>query len=192
MKKLFLIIFSFAILGLNLGLSQEMKSFAEGSELKVDGSSTLSDWSVAVKKVEGKFSIPEDFEGNSGQSLRDVLIVCQVKSMEGRGPDMNEKIYNAFKAEEHPQIIFEASEAISTGKDAEGFMLKSKGNLKMAGKSMEIELALKGKKTESGFEFWGDHSVDMTQFGMEPPTAFFGSLEVAKEVKVIFKILINA
>lgn len=192
MKKLILIIFSFASLGLNSGLSQEMKSFAEGSEVKVDGSSTLSDWSVAVKKVEGKFSMPEGFEGGEGQILKDLLIMCEVKSMEGRGPDMNEKIYNAFKAEEHPQIIFEAAEAISTVKDEEGFALKSKGNLKMAGKSQEIQLELKGKKTDSGFEFWGSHTVDMTQFGMEPPTAFFGSLEVAKEVKVIFKILIKA
>ena len=192
MKKLILILFSFVILGLNPGLGQETKSFAEGSELKVDGSSTLSDWSVAVKKIEGKFSLPEGFEGSAGQGLKDVLIVCDVKSMEGRGPDMNEKIYNAFKAEENPQIIFEAAEAISTGKDEEGFTLNSKGNLKMAGKSQEIQLELKGKKTDSGFEFWGSHMVDMTQFDMEPPTAFFGSLEVAKEVKVIFKILIKA
>ena len=36
-------------------LAQNVVSFAEGSEVKVDGSSTVSDWSVPVKQVEGKF-----------------------------------------------------------------------------------------------------------------------------------------
>lgn len=170
---------------------QDMQSFAEGTEVKVDGSSTVSDWSVPVKKVEGKLQLSSGFSGKKEDKIQDILIVMDVKSMEGRGPDMNEKIFNAFKAEEHPQIIFEAIEASCSEATESGFKLSSKGTLKMAGQSQEIELMLDGKATEKGFAFSGAHKVDMTSFGMEPPTAFFGSLEVAKEVTVIFNILID-
>ena len=93
--------------------AQETLSFAEGSEVKVDGSSTVSDWSVPVKQLEGKMAFSEGFSGKEGEEVKDILIVMEVKSMEGRGPDMNEKIYKAFKAEEFPQIIFESSSGSS-------------------------------------------------------------------------------
>lgn len=171
--------------------AQETYAFAEGSEVKVDGSSTVSDWSVPVKQMEGKMALAEGFSGKEGEEVKDILIVMEVKSMEGRGPDMNEKIYKAFKAEEFPQIIFESSSAKCTQTSGGSFKLSSNGSLKMAGESKEIVLLLEGKKAEKGFEFWGSHKLDMTAYGMEPPTAFFGSLEVEKEVTVIFKILVN-
>lgn len=187
-KNIIILCFCFSFY---LAQGQEMLTFAEGSEVKVDGSSTVSDWSVPVKKLEGKMQMDEDFSGKKGDKIHDILIVMDVKSMEGRGPDMNEKIYKAFKAEEHPQIIFESSEAICSGANEKGFTLSSKGTLKMAGQSKEVELTFEGTKSDKGFAFTGNHKLDMTTFGMEPPTAFFGSLEVEKEVTVIFNILID-
>lgn len=190
MKLQQLSILLICMLTLNM-YGQDMQTFAEGTEVKVDGSSTVSDWSVPVKKVEGKMQFAEGFSGKKGDKIQDILIVMDVKSMEGRGPDMNEKILNAFKAEEHPQIIFEASEAVCSESAENGFKLTSKGTLKMAGQSKEVELLLDGKSTDSGFAFIGSQKIDMTTFGMEPPTAFFGSLEVEKEVSVIFNILVD-
>lgn len=190
MKRIQLVIFYVLVLCVGLQ-GQHMQALAEGSEVKVDGSSTVSDWSVPVKQLEGKMRLGEGFSGKNEDKIHDVLIVMEVKSMEGRGPDMNEKIFKAFKAEEHPQIIFEATEAMCSDASGKTFKLSSDGVLKMAGQSQDITLILEGTASEEGYVFTGSHKLDMTTFGMEPPTAFFGSLEVEKEVTVIFNIRIN-
>ncbi|MEL6673190.1 MAG: YceI family protein [Bacteroidota bacterium] len=173
--------------------SQKDLTLLGNSEVTVDGTSTVSDWTVTVGDKLGRLIVSDDFSARpaEGESLVGGRLVCVVKSMDGgRGETMNDKIYAAFDQGSHPHITFDLTGGKVSAQTEKGFTLQTSGTLAMAGKEQAIELELEGESLPGGgYRLFGDHTFNMTAFGIEPPTAFFGSLEVADPVTVKFNLL---
>ena len=174
--------------------AQQNFSITDESSITVDGTSTVSDWQVVAKDFSGNLMLGKAFTGKkmkAGPVDIQAHIKIAVAGMDGgRAAAMNEKIQEAFKNSEHPHIVFELAESSVSAVEGNGFTLQTKGKLSMAGQSKDIEMELKGEKMVDGkIAFSGEKKLNMKEYDMEPPTAFFGSLEVAEEVKVIFKLI---
>lgn len=168
---------------------------SEGTVCGVTGTSTLHDWKASIGKVSGYISLEKTFTKKTvpakGAEILSGNITFDVKSMDGgRGAVMNDKIYNAFDAEKNPNIIFTLSKAVVAEVNADGtFTLDVSGDLAMAGKTQKISFPLTGKKEADGkYHFTGEKSLDMTSFGMEPPSAMFGQIETGKDVTINFNL----
>lgn len=160
----------------------------EAAVISIDGGSTLHDWTVTcdvIKDFPSDLSLTISEDGQVESFGFSVI----VENMDGhRGPIMNNKIKNAFKADEHPQITYRQTEpAAITSVDSDGgFTLVSTGILQMGGVEKEISVEVSGEMKDGQLIFSGSKPLKMTDFQIDPPSAMFGQIQTHDEVTVNF------
>ncbi len=164
------------------GISQTHTVVNDQTTVTVIGTSSMHDWESDVEQVSGSGT----FKVESGRvtDISDLKVNFKVKSIESGKSKMNSLTYEAFNADANPNIQFEITEVISI----DGNRVKAKGNLSMAGSSREISPS--GVLTVSGkaITIKGREKIDMTQYGMDPPTAMFGAIKVGKTVDIEYEV----
>lgn len=158
-------------------------------KLSVKGTSSLHDWESTVDKLEatGSFLL----QNNRLSDIGDVIVRIPVKAIKGpKGKLMDNKTWNAFNHEKHPTITFVLTDRkIEAAKNT----LIANGTLSMAGVTKPVELHLLYKVLPKGeLQISGKHTVRMSDFEMEPPTAMMGAIKVSDDVVVDFEITLNA
>ncbi|WP_298238958.1 YceI family protein [uncultured Algibacter sp.] len=172
--------------------AQTKYTLSPDSKMKVDGSSTVSDWSVEVIEPTGDFVLVDDFKIEVGAAiLSNLSFSFEVEKMDsGRGPIMNGKVESALKSDDHPNVSFTSNEAKITAVDADGFTAESIGTIKIAGVEKEITVVFKvtTENNNGSFHFKGNKGVTMSMFSIEKPTAFFGKLKTMDDLDVSFHL----
>ncbi|MDW7695167.1 YceI family protein [Flammeovirgaceae bacterium SG7u.111] len=173
-------------------------TLAEESSAEIKGTSTLHEWTTTVPDVTGKLVVEKAFLKKSGpkngDEIKSVEVSFKVKTMDGgRGSTMNNKIFNAFKEPEYPEVTFKSTAPIVTtqtiDKSTGKFKVKAVGDLSMAGTTKSVELELEGQKMENGdLHFLGSHTLKMTEFDIKPPSAMFGQIVCGDDVTINFDI----
>jgi hypothetical protein len=178
-------LFVLLLLGATTLSAQVPLKLSAKSSMVVTGTSTLHDWESEItniqltgkgKKENGKLSVIE--------SLTLTIPVKAIKS--GKGI-MDDKTYDALKSKQHPNIKFElVSAELSEGR------IKAEGKLQIAGKSVLVPVnASYSYNGNSELTVKGVHKIDMTRFGIDPPTALMGSVTTGKDVTIPYEIIIN-
>jgi len=174
-------------------------TFSPESSCTISGTSTLAAWTAEVDTIRGQLVLGQGFEQaaapKAGASIQAASLSIPVQSIRGaRGEAMTEKIHRAFKAEQHPHIAFSLTEAqVSQLGENATFEVQARGTLSMAGVSHDISLPLQGRVLPDGsLQFEATHKLNMTDFGIEPPSAMFGQIVCGDEVTIIFKLLAKA
>jgi hypothetical protein len=187
--------FTFLLAGLGLFAQAQVElRLAEGSNCDINGTSTISDWTVPVTKMKGSIIFSEGFAkrkgpkvGDAVQSARLEIPVADMKS--ARGETMDANIYKAFDEPKNPFVVFVLTEGKVSSVNAGQIGLRCTGDLTMAGTTKTVSLDLSGKQKEGGaYHFTATHVIDMTEYGMVPPTAMFGAIEAGKEVTLEFDL----
>ncbi|WP_111707268.1 hypothetical protein [Lutibacter citreus] len=178
---------------LNYGIqAQTTYTLSENAAMKIDGTSTVSDWSVEVLKATGSFTLINDFKIEVGAILYSNLeFSFPVDKMEsGRGPIMNSKIKKALKSTETPSIVYKSTENKIVSITDSTFVLESKGTIAAAGVEKPFSVSLNSSfDTElNTISFEGNKDVLMSMFNIVKPTAFFGKLKTKDELNVKFKV----
>lgn len=157
-------------------------------QLTVKGTSSLHDWVSSVEKMEctGSLSMSDE----SLTSLSDVVVKIPVKAIKStKGKMMDSKTWEAFDHEKNPSITFKLTQARI---DASGEFALASGILIMAGASRPIELKLNYKILPNGdLKVTGSHTLKMSDFKMEAPTAMMGTIKVGDEVAVAFELILT-
>lgn len=159
----------------------------DGSTLRIEGTSNKSDWSVAAEEMSGTFEL-----AGSGAELSVVrarFVVPARRITSERGVIMNRLMYTALDVDNHPEVVYELAEVTGRSADQGVVTLQTRGTLSMAGGSQEIQMAVRVKETDGSLHFQGSHELDMTDWGMKPPTAMFGALHTGKVVTVTYDVV---
>ena len=187
--NILLVAFLLVCLGIE---AQTTYLLSKESTMVIDGSSTVSDWSVEVNEATGNFTTSEDIKIEVGEMLYSTLeFNFPVDKMEGgRGPIMNSKIKTAFISDVHPLVTYKSNENKITAIDGDKFVLESTGTITAAGVSKSLIVMLDGifnteMKTMS---FEGSKDLTMSMFNIEKPTAFFGNLVTRDELTISFSL----
>ncbi len=187
MKGNLILIFSLAI-GQMLGQSAYSVSTFK---MSIKGTSNLHDWESAVKemRIKSDFSMQDD-KPTAVNSLSVEIPVKTIKST--KGSIMDNKTYDALKADAHPNITFKLEGVAPIKQQSDGYSLTASGNLMIAGGTKKIDLAVKGKSNSDGsITFSGAKKLKMTDFGMKPPTALMGTMKVGDEVEIVFTVTLK-
>ncbi len=150
------------------------------SKMVIQGTSSIHDWESNVND----FSI----NGVINESvINDLLVKVATKSIESGKGIMDKKTYEALEADDHPSITFAASAL--TVKDNK---IIGEGKLTVAGstKAIPVDATLKSM-TEQEMKIEGRVAFKMSEFGIDPPTAMFGSLKTGDEVTIIYDIVLK-
>jgi len=161
--------------------AQETFDLSNESTLTIDGTSTLHDWSVTANTMEG--TVSED-----SNNISEIGLSVLVKDiLSDRAAAMDNKMHAALKKEEHPNVQFTmggANAAVDGKQDL-------KGTLTIAGVAKEVTVPTNIKKEDGKLQISGEQKIVLEDYGMEPPTAMFGSIVVGDEVTVKFDLVFS-
>lgn len=161
------------------------------SEVWVEGTSTLHDWRVEGGEIDGTITVRPELLGEAGEDgaiEAAASVRIPVKGLESGKSKMNELMYRALEAEEHPFITYRLDEFERLGRQDGAVRFAAKGRLTVAGETRPS--TLRGTVTVLDD---GDLSVEaattlrMTDFGIEPPKAMLGTIKTGDEIQVGFR-----
>lgn len=156
-------------------------------KMTVAGTSTLHDWKCPATKLNANGDI--SMQNNDLQSVNSLWVDVESKSIKSDKDAMDEKIYEALKAESYEKITFQMSKMKSIEKKGDSYAVIALGNLTIAGVVKPTELTVTAKVLPNGdVEFSGSKTMRMTQFNVDPPTAMWGVIKAGDEITIAFTL----
>jgi len=155
----------------------------------IHGTSNIHKWDEKVGTVTGNCVINWNKDGSF--DLDSIKIKMNVRSIKSdKGPVMDNNTYKALKADANPEIIFTLLVPVKTlqAKTIQK-TVTAKGNFTIAGITRPVVMQVKiGMQGSGKLSIGGLQTIKMTDYGIEPPTAFFGTLKTGNEIIIDFKI----
>jgi polyisoprenoid-binding protein YceI len=172
-------------------------SVAPDSKLWIEGTSNLHGWSCAAEKFDAAIELDAAAIAELGTAtpkvLKRVEVKVPVKSLKCGHGGMDDNMYKALKADASPEISYIMATFDAVPGEADGFTLKTTGTLTLAGKENKLAMDVTATRLPDGtVRATGVVPIKMTDYGIKPPTAIFGTLRTGDEVKVNFALTVTA
>ena len=156
-------------------------------DLSISGTSSLHDWEMKSKqgKCEVVFELGENDKITSVSGLNFSLDATTIKS---EYTMMDNNTYKALKTKTNKNISFVLASGTVIQSDASSYLVKVTGNLTIAGKTQKIDLAATAKYNgaDKSFTINGSKKLKMTDYGVDPPTAMFGTIKTGNDITISF------
>ncbi len=164
------------------------KFTASSHSMIISGTSTLHDWEAPAKTLTAKGDI--SLNGNDLQNIASLSVVCESKSIKSaKGESMDEKIYEALKADDYSSINYTLSKVKSITKTNDGWSIETSGNLTIAGQTREIDLSVKAiVKTNGEIQFIGKKALKLSTFNISRPSAMMGMIKCGDDIVLTFTV----
>ena len=166
---------------------------APDSKLWIEGGSNLHGWSCKASSIDAMIDVDEGFlKSNSPTLLKKVQVKVPVRNLKCGHGGMDNNLYKALKADDSPDIsyILGTFDVVPGANDV--FTVKSVGTLKIAGTEKSVNMDVTATKLADGsVRADGELPLLMTDFGVKPPTAMFGTLRTDNKVTVKFSLLVG-
>lgn len=177
--------------------SSLISRFQPESKLWLEGTSTLHDFTITANNI--KSSISFESSMNENNSLEEFKItylklIVPIWKLDSGNESMDENMQEALSAEVNPNIVFELISPVVFSFDnvIDSITINATGNLMVAGTKKLVDLNITVvKQSENEFEFKGEIKLLMTDFGVEPPSMFFGTMNTGNEITVKFEMILN-
>jgi polyisoprenoid-binding protein YceI len=163
-------------------------TFESSSKIWVEGTSTIHDWECEVGQFAG--SVTADAAEAGFASLTATSLAVPVQGIDCDNGTMNGKLRDALGS---TPVRYDLASADVGEVGADGwFTINTTGRLTIAGATQPVEMSVKAKALDGNrFRFVGQHALKMTDYGVDPPTAMFGTLKTGDEVTVHFDATVS-
>ena len=165
------------------------------SRLWIDGSSSIRSFSCkagevnAVVEATGPNAISQLLTGD--KDVKTVHVTVPAERLDCGNGTMNEHMRKAIKLSEHKSIEFRLVD-YDVARNADGVAGTINGTLLLGGTTKPITLKADGKSEGGMLHVTGSYDLDMTEYGLKPPTLMFGRIKVGKTVKVNYDLLLKS
>lgn len=166
------------------------------SRLWVDGTSTLRDFSCEAGRMDVTVvlgSPPSGLDASEvAGAVEDASAAVPALRLDCGNDTMNKHMRNALKVEYVSTIRFRLARHAVAAAAGDSATVEMSGNLTLAGVERALPLVVTLRR-ESGdtLRVTGGVDLDMTDFDVEPPSLFFGTLNVGRRVEVLFDVLLT-
>jgi polyisoprenoid-binding protein YceI len=163
-------------------VAAQILALAPESKVWIEGDSSLHPWSCKATNPVARIEV----DPGSAQIAQSLTLRVQVAGLDCGDNKMNEKLREALKFEQHPTIDYRLTRAERLS--SKPLKLKASGELTIAGRTLTADFTVDVEMSPDGTEHArGQVDLLMTDFGVEPPTAFL-ILKTHDEVTVHFDI----
>jgi len=202
MKKLKLVyLVLLTILISTVAFSQNNNSllswFQPESKLWLEGTSTFHDFTINAKEFMSSLIIESSVDENNSKEefkISNLELIIPVWKLDSGDESMDENMQEALSAKVNPNIVFELISPVvfSFNNVIDSIKINATGNLTVAGTKKPVDLNITVvKHSENKFEFKGEIKLLMTDFGVDPPSMFFGTINTGNEITVKFDMILN-
>jgi polyisoprenoid-binding protein YceI len=165
-------------------------AFEPNGKIWVDGTSSLHDWTCEVKQFDGTLAGTTD--GGTLASITATAITIPIAQFDCNNGEMNRRMRNALKANEHNSIRFSLANARVGSPNGERFQVETTGRLTIAGTTQQVRFTASGQALSNNrYRLTGAVPITMSQFGISPPTAMLGAVRTGDAVTVNFDVTIR-
>ncbi len=158
-----------------------------GSEMKLDGDSTVHKWTCIGKIIGGSFEVEQAWQkdptlksvtclgpGKTPPKCEARIPIRSLKSQVAAGASvMDARMQAEMKAKEFPAIVYTLTELTLKGEvPASGspVTFEATGNLAISGSTNKVTFPITMERVGSdGLKFTGSYESKMTAFGIKPP-----------------------
>ena len=189
MKKCMLFLLPVSLLVASDQPVQKTYLLSKEYAVTIDGTSNLRNWQEKVGEVTGDVAaVVNEDETVDLLSIRISMQVLSIKS--DMGKVMDNKTYEALKAATHPEILFALSRPLRLTQVRDGqITIPVKGDLTLAGVQKPVIMLVKTFEISRGvLQFEGSQTLKMTDYGVKPPSALFGTMRAGPDITIHFKI----
>jgi polyisoprenoid-binding protein YceI len=177
-----LILFSYDI----KAQQQTVFSEASGTIINLEGTSTLHGWDM--ESTDTEISASFHMEEGEIQDLNSLSFKLPVRSLTSGRSNLDRNAYDAVKANQYPDILFTMNDAEVTAIEQETYRVDIQGMLTIAGVTNEANLEATCSQNGENLVCAGDKEINMTDFGIEPPTFMLGTMRVGEIVNINFTV----
>lgn len=174
------------ILTVQIAQAQTYNLNNAASTLKVEGTSNIHDWDVIAEDQQGKLIV----EFGNGQLVKidQLEFIVKAESLKSGRSGMDKNTYKALNTEKYKQIIYKLDKVNAINCETNNSCkLTTTGSLTIAGSTKQIDIIFDVKIIDSQIIFSGNKTIKMTDFGIDPPKAVFGTITTGDAVEVKFK-----
>jgi polyisoprenoid-binding protein YceI len=118
--------------------------------------------------------------------LQSISLTVKVADIECPEEQMKEHLREAMEASAHPEIVYELQQYTITGSTAE-----ASGTISIHGVTKPITLEIQLVESPEGVRGIGETEIDMTEFGVTPPSLWGGLMNVGELVTIKFDALLS-
>lgn len=184
-----LLIMLIALVWLPIANPQNEYIISENSTVTIAGTSTLHDWTMDTRSVNGTAVI--EMTGNEITAIKDVVLEIPAESLKSGKSAMDKNAYEALNTKKNPKIFFKLKgfdQAYVNGKSA----VEVTGDITIAGKT-RTEKILVAYKTDSkgNLSVSGSKDIKMTDYGVTPPEVMFGTVKTGNDLTIKFDIALK-
>ena len=166
-----------------------------GSKTKVEGTSTIHDWTVESRLIAGHVEFDSGFSLDQpapGKVNARCVVTIPVRQLKSDNTKMDTVMYEHLKQKDHPRIEYRLTEMAlkEAPKSADApLVFDSTGELSVAGVTNKVQMPISMTRMgKDKLKFTGSTAVKMTSFGIQPPT-LVGILSTGDDVKISFEWL---
>ncbi len=196
--KIFLLVSLFMIPALLYAQSTGKVAYnlLDNSKLEIDGTSTLHNFEINAKKIDARLKATSEFQNfiiaPTNESF-ELQITIPVKDLSSGKDGMDENMRDAFDAEDNPNItyVFKTGSSIAVPDSGQSwYKMVTNGELTIAGVKKNVNMTVYSYKDNAGeIHFKGSKKIKMTDYKIDPPTMFFGTVKTGDEVTIKFDLL---
>ena len=168
-----------------------------GGSLRIEGDSTLHKWSSTATAVSMSFTLAD----GAPQSLSEAIKASKVKGMEVKIPvaglksgesGLDKNMRKAMDADKFPEVLYKLGHyELSKPNDAGLATAKTAGELTIAGKTKTVAMDVEFKLDADMAEVKGSHTLNMSDYGIKPPSLMLGAIKVRDPVTIRFDLVLK-
>lgn len=156
------------------------------STLEIDGTSNIHDWQITAENQQG--TLLADFEDGKLTKIKQLDFSVIAESLKSGKSGMDKNTYKALNTSKHKQIVFKLTKVNSINSSgSNSYKVATTGSLMIAGSTKPIDITFDIKVDGSKITLSGSKTLKMTDFGVDPPKAMFGTITTGDAVDIKFE-----
>lgn len=163
-----------------------------GSEITIQGTSTLHDWRCKTDKILAYVDVDPSYTKDLtkvAKPLVSVKVNVVAKTLTCGNGTMDSNMYKTLKTDQFQLIKYTMSGYDLLEATTSSFSANTKGTLQIAGQDKGVDIKINAARLAEGkASAQGEETIKLTDFGIDPPSFMFGRLKVGNEVKVKFNL----
>lgn len=169
------------------------------SRVWLDGSANIVDFTCVAGIIDSRGSLNgfnAQAEGGRPHGEVQLQVSIPIKNLNCGKPPINRDMRRTLNSDEHPFIVYTLGEnklVDPNNRDLNGsFDIETFGELKISGKSRTEKIIVKGQFIGTWqFRVTGAHTIQMSDYGLEPPSPMMGLIKVNDELTVHFDVILT-